>query len=722
MTYYAHSLEDQPIEKWQKLDEHLENVAELAAEFASAFDAEDWAMLAGRFHDTGKYSDAFQAFLRNENSLMDEFAEYYKGRVDHSSCGAQKVYACSKQGGKLLAYVLAGHHSGLPDWSLDAMHGLKYRLDKSIEHITKEFEDIVVPEKLPISVDKDRFGFQVQFFVRMLFSCLVDADYLDTEGFMQPQKAVFREKILTLSDLYISFWKKFNDFQMEADDTHVNRIRKKVLDDCLRASEMPPGIFSLTVPTGGGKTLSSLAFALRHAERYQKKRIIYVIPFTSIIEQNAQVFRRFLKEEAVLEHHSNFVPDQSDWVTRLSTENWNAPVVVTTNVQFFDSFFANRTSKCRKLHNVADSIIIFDEVQVIPVERLKPCIEVIKELSLNYNVTSVLCTATQPAITESREFRDGISDVREVIQNVGDLFKDLERTRVSFCGKRKMESIAEQVCENRQVLSIVNTRKAARELYAMIKNNGDAFHLSASMYPSHRVKMLSDIKKRLEAGEKCRVVSTQLIEAGIDIDFPVVFRSITGMDSVAQAAGRCNREGRQERGNVYVYEPDQGVPPGYFRQTAQCAQSLFKKYPDSLLLPECINEYFLNYFWIQQDRMDKKEILDICKRAVKGNIDFEKLSEFRMIDNPAEPVIVALEEEPEKLLEQLLYVKHSVQIHRKLQRYAVNIYPYELKRIAAYLQEPLPGVRVLRSRTMYSDEFGIITDIEGDQSDDVYIC
>ncbi len=711
--YYAHSLENKPVETWQKLSDHLLQTAALAKKFAKPFQAEYWAYIAGLNHDIGKGALPFQSYLLHANNVEDEeLKPYYAGRIDHSSKGAQQLYDNSRQGGKLLAYCVAGHHSGLPNWIKDSAHGLKYRLEKTIPPVMFTIKDeIEFPQKLPLAnLDANRFGFQLQFFTRMIFSCLVDADYLDTEKFISPEMATYRGQYPELKNLHDSFWSNFNNLRKRAKLSSVNTIRERVLTNCLKKAVEKPGLFSLTVPTGGGKTLSSLAFALNHALKHGKRRIIYVIPFTSIIEQNAKVMRNTLGDDCVLEHHSNFTPDDTDWKTRLSAENWDVPIVVTTNVQFFDSFYSNKTSKCRKLHNVADSVVIFDEIQAIPVEKLNPCIEVLRELTLNYGVTAVLCTATQPALTKSKEFENGLEGVREIISDVPSLFKSLRRTRQNFIGKLGDDDVAKLLRDEKQVLCVVSTRKKASELFNRIRENGDAFHLSALMYPVHRSRVLDEIRSRLhpENHESCRLVSTQLIEAGVDVDFPVVFRSLAGMDSIAQSAGRCNREGRMGQGDVFVFEPEDGIPAGYFRQTAQCAKRLLERFPGKLIEPECIREYFLDYYWVNRMRMDDKDIVGICSAGQAGDIQFEDISSFRMIESANIPIIIALEDKSVDLVEKLVAVKYPGAILRKLQQFSVQVYPNQLDSLRDWLENPYPGVYALRTSELYSNETGLV--------------
>ena len=632
--YYAPSLEGRPPDEWHLLDEHLENVARMAAEFANYFGAKTWGELAGANHDLGKGTRPWQAYLRKSNDIIDEFAKYYKGHPNHAAVGAQWLNNNSREAGKLLAYCIAGHHGGLPSWSDSPVASLEMKLQQPFPEVAVPCTVSEFPTTLPFPIDSDRFGFQLQFFVRMLFSCLVDADFLDTEASLDKKRSGWRSTYPGISELHERFWANFNVLREGADQTlNVNRQRELVLEDCLRAAALEPGLFSLTVPTGGGKTLASLALALNHAINKEKRSIIYVTPLFRSIEQNAKVFRDMLGENAVLEHHCNFLPDDSNWQTRLATENWDAPVVVTTNVQFFNSFYANKTSKCRKLHNVVESIIIFDEVQAIPVEKLKPCLEVIKELSLNYGVTSILCTATQPAIEFSDQFTTGLQNVTEIIQDVPSLFTALKRTEEAFIGELSEQDIAERLLEHEQVLCIVNTRQQALDIFNALPESDANFHLSALMHPVHRTKKLNEIRNRLSPANKlpCRVISTQLIEAGVDVDFPCVFRAVAGIDSIAQAAGRCNRNGLSKVPcKVYVFEFSKDGVCSFFRHAAQSAAKLFEPFAGKLTDPECVREYFADFFWKNEQRMDEDGIIEnYCQPAQSGNIQFRDIAEFQ---------------------------------------------------------------------------------------------
>ncbi|NLH15119.1 MAG: CRISPR-associated helicase Cas3', partial [Phycisphaerae bacterium] len=512
---------------------------------------------------------------------------------------------------------------------------------------------------------------------RMLYSCLVDADFLDTEAFMDLQRSVSRRGYPSLMDLSDIFFSRLAAKRELSTPSQVNRRRNYVLDQCMRGAEHNMGLFSLTVPTGGGKTLSSMAFAIRHAIRHGLKRIIYVIPFTSIIEQNAAVFRDFLGEGAVLEHHSNFEPKDEDYRSRLAAENWDAPVVVTTNVQFFESLFSNRSSRCRKLHNIAESVIILDEVQTLPAPFLLPCLETIQELVSSYRTSFMLCSATQPAVQERSDFRHGLKNITEIIENPAELSMSMKRTMTKVLPQTKDSDLAVQLAQQDQVLCIVNTRKHASQIYGIMKGTEGLYHLSALMCPVHRSHVLNQIRDRLAKSQPCRVVSTQLIEAGVDIDFPVVYRAMAGIDSIAQAAGRCNREGKKEFGQVFVFTPESGIPAGHFRQTAQAAESVTRRFSDDILSLSAIEEYFKMYYWQKGDALDKEEILAMLQAGCgKGDFPFKTIAEkFQFIKDSMKPVIIPFDDQARKLIQLLEHHDNPAFLTRTMQKYAVSIPP-----------------------------------------------
>ncbi len=712
--FYAHSLKNQPQSQWHPLREHLNRTASLAAQFASVFKASTWARTAGLWHDIGKYSSEYQRRLTAIAQNPDDPAP----KVDHSTAGAQNAVSRFKDPGKILAYVIAGHHSGMPDGkSVDSC--LATRLEKAVPDYSACPNALLKRQltKLPFSLDMQdprRAAFQLSFFTRMLFSCLVDADFLDTESFMRPYQATWRGGYPTFEQLAQRLDEALNRLAEDAADIPINRYRSSILRDCRRASDQPPGLFSLTVPTGGGKTLSSLAFAINHALLYEMERVIYVIPYTSIIEQNADVFRKALGNNAVLEHHSNFDPPDGDRKSRLSAENWDAPIIVTTNVQFFESIFHNRTSKCRKLHNLAKSAVVLDEAQMLPSPLLKPCIEALRELTTSYGTTVVLCTATQPALNTSGTFMNGLNNVREIISDPVALYTAFKRVNAKALGRVADNKLVDRLKQSKQVLCIVNMRKHAGEIYRILARGEDrgCYHLSALMCPAHRTEVLEKIKQALLNGEPCQVISTQLIEAGVDIDFPVVFRASAGLDSVAQAAGRCNREGRiTSGGQLFVFEPEEILPPGYFRETAQVARSVMRRYRNFLSM-DAVTEYFREYYWMKGDLLDEYGILDdIAEGAFAGDFPFKRVCrKFKIIDEDTESLIVPWDSKAEGIIENLRDTDVPGMWIRKAQRYTVQLRPKAFQRLLnlGAVEQVRDQYNVLINMSYYQSDVGII--------------
>lgn len=713
--YYAHSLDGRPPSDWQLLEEHLKNVAEMAHSFADDFSAGDWGHLVGLWHDIGKYSDEFQQMLGDQNG-SDAHIEK-AGRVDHSTAGAKNAFNTFKDKGKLLAYAIAGHHAGLPDGKSNDTC-LYNRLEKSIpdysscpEHILNRGTLGGLPFNLDTSNPK-RCAFQISFFIRMIYSCLVDADFLDTEAFMNKDKSLWRKGYPSLPELNKKLSAELKQLDATASKTPINQRRAEILRNCLRAADQPQGLFSLTVPTGGGKTLSSLAFAMKHALKHNLKRIIYVIPYTSIIEQNASVFRRILGENAILEHHSNFEPKEEDHRSRLASENWDAPLIVTTNVQFFESLYRRRSSKCRKIHNIANAVVILDEAQMLPAPLLRPCIEVLRELSSSYRTSIVLCTATQPALSTTETFKDGLEGVREIIPDPDELYTEFKRVQIETLPVISDDELADRISDHEQVLCIVNTRGHARRIFERIRGRGKGcYHLSALMCPEHRTATLDKIRLALRDGGPCRVVSTQLIEAGVDIDFPIVFRSVAGIDSIAQAAGRCNREGKlSEGGLVFIFLPESGLPPGYFRQAAQNAEMVMRHHDDILSL-EAVNEYFQTLYWMKGDKLDEYGILDdLGEGAKSGDFPFRVVDgKFKLIKDGAESIIIPWNQQAETIISGLRYSEFPASFARKAQRFTVQIYPKILSRLesAGSVERLHDQYCVLTNMDIYRDDLGL---------------
>lgn len=693
-AYFAHTLDGRPESEWQPLLEHLTQVAELAAQFAEPFGAPEWGRCAGLWHDLGKYSDGFQSYLRVGSSLDFHGAEI-GGHVDHSTAGAKHAAQEIEILGHLLSYAIAGHHSGLLDGRADGSC-LETRLNKRVggwEHGLGDLPAAAVPEPpafLREAFSRPRDAFAVAFFVRMVFSCLVDADFLDTERFMQPEQAAARphwppdilQKTAEVLRGHIDELERF------ASDGPVNRERAAVRRACLQAAEREPGLFSLTVPTGGGKTLSSLAFALHHAVRYRLQRVVYVIPFTSIIEQNAEVFRRVVQPligegypDPVLEHHSALDTGRETVGSRLAAENWDAPLIVTTSVQFYESLFANRTSRCRKLHNLARSVIILDEAQTLPLDFLAPCLRALREISRNYGASVVLCTATQPAVHRRDGFPVGLEGVHEIIPDPRALYLSLRRVHVEDIGRQDDETLVVRLGHEKEVLCIVNTRSHARKLFELLGDAESHVHLSALMCPAHRSRVLDEVRQRLEAGDECRVVSTQLVEAGVDLDFPVVYRSLAGLDAIAQAAGRCNRNGQlQGMGRTFVFRSEHTRSEAFFRDTTNSASQVLAVNGDPLSL-EAVEHFFKLYYWDQSDRWDKERVLGEFhmhqgNRDLPFSFGFERVARaFRLIEETGRPVLVPWGREGGSLCEELRRDGElpSRQLLRQLQRFTVQI-------------------------------------------------
>ena len=610
--FYAHSTASPDKSSWQTLEDHLKGVARLTEEFADVFGGGTWGNCAAQLHDAGKATNEFVKRLEGSNI-----------KVDHSTFGARLAQENAGKLGLLLSYIIAGHHGGLPNGG-EQEGELHYRL----KHNKIPADVAFVPEAdiqqeltLPFRPDKDSCGFSLSFFTRMIYSCLVDADFLDTEAFTTPEKHAARPAATpkVMSTLKAELDAYLADFTEKAKPTKVNGIRREILAHCRASANMPPQIFSLTVPTGGGKTLSSLAFALDHAVANNLRRVIYTIPFTSIIEQNAKVFQDILGRDQVLEHHCNYKDkneseDAAYNRTRgLATENWDAPLVVTTNVQFFESLFSNKPSRCRKLHNIAGSVIVLDEAQAIPTEYLEPCLAALRELVVNYRCSVVLCTATQPAL-DNAKLLTKLNCVNEIIPDPQHYYDRLQRTQVHFLGKLTDDELAARIDAAPQALCIVSTKPQARTLFEILTERDGIYHLSTNMYPEHRRRILAEIRDRLKAKQDCRVVSTSLVEAGVDLDFPVVYRAMTGLDAIAQAAGRCNREGKLNEegrlGQVYVYEPEKipRMPWQQLRATraSETLRNIGKAEPLGL---EAMQKYF-TLFYDSQD-LDKKKIFTL---------------------------------------------------------------------------------------------------------------
>lgn len=716
MAYAAHIREDGTE---QTIEAHVTGVAHMAADFAAAFGAEGYAAFCGMLHDIGKYALPFQRRIHGEPIA-----------TDHSTAGAIEARRLLEPTGYQLAYLLAGHHAGLPDGGSEAdvegLPTLRSRLQKRPADYEAYRGDIDPAAWLPKAPPPLRFtrqeaGYSLAFFLRMLFSCLVDADFLDTEAFMQGARAPVEGDIAALADKVAAYVRRF-----ENPATEIHRLRTEILHRCMDKAAWERGLYTLTVPTGGGKTISSLAFALLHARAQGLRRVIYVIPYQSIIDQNAAEFRKILGAEAVLEHHANVAFDERDELDarkKLAAENWDMPVVVTTAVQFFESFYANRPSHCRKLHNVADSVIVFDEAQMFPLPYLRPCLRVIEELVRNYRCTAVLCTATQPALGAGELALPADLPVRELCGDTARYYAAFRRTRIVSIGPVTKEELAARLNDQPQALCIVRTRQQAQSLFAALEGEG-VYHLSTWMYPRHRQAVLQGIRERLNPDhpQPCRVVSTSLIEAGVDVDFPVVYRAAAGLDSILQAAGRCNREGRREESPVYVFEwadPDAPAMPARMARPLEVAKAVMAAY-DDVGDPAAVERYFEELY--RRENLDAHGIVPAFNGADfrKGEPSYpfaQVAREFHLIDDDGGVLFIPNGEEAAALAARLRAGERSRGLLREAQQYSVGVYRrmYDSLYGAGCLEPLEEGFAILTDRERYDKRIGLVAGPESGQ-------
>ena len=732
-NYIAHIRKNED-ETWAEphlLEEHLIATASLAELFASKFHSGEWGRAAGLAHDAGKGRLSWQNYLRQKSGFFDEEAhlEGKAGKKPHAIHGAKLAEDIYGKGpGRILAYCIAGHHAGLPDWSSDEGAGqssLQFQ-----ETQVKDLDEIApfILEKIravKLSSPPRKFatdGLDLSLWIRMLYSCLVDADFLDTEQYMDREKAGKRGGYSSIEELLERFNRFIKNLEKTAENTNVNKIRKYIRDKCVQAAQEPQGIFSLSVPTGGGKTLSSLAFGLVHAKKYNLDRIIYVIPYTSIIEQNADVFRAAVGKEEVVEHHSSLDEQDSTPKSRLAAENWDARIVVTTSVQFFESLFAAKSSRCRKLHNIVNSIVILDEAQLVPVDYLMPILETMQLLVEHYGVTLVISTATQPAfeerILDGKLFK-GLKNIKEIMgdkEQVRELYDSLKRVEVKLpediAAVSAWEDIAKELVQYDQVLCIVSDRQSCRELYSLMPEG--TYHLSALMCGEHRSEKIKEIKQKLKNKEKVRVISTQLVEAGVDLDFPVVYRALAGLDSIAQAAGRCNREGKlPEHGKVIVFNPPKKAPKGILRKAAETTRNILSTYSQEPLAYDLYALYFNELYW-KANSLDAKDIVRLLEPDPYDlGISFRTAAErFHLIDDSLQKTIIVRYGKSEKLIEAIKKFGPNRELLRKLQRYMVNIYTAEFEQMLrrGAIEEIQPNIFALTTKLDYSEDTGLLVD------------
>lgn len=705
-AYLAHLTEDG---RTQTILEHLKGTASLCSAFAAAFDAEAQGQLAGMAHDIGKYSAAFQRRLHGGP------------KVDHASAGA---FECLKAQQLAAAFAISGHHGGLPDGGGrgDAAGTGTFwgRINRASQGRLEDYHAWQSEFSLPHANTPAFAGTRLEgmFFTRMLFSCLVDADYTDTGAFMDnspylPASSSSMEELWRRLETYVSGW-----FPPKG---ALNMQRCAILEQCMSAgAQYGPGLFTLTVPTGGGKTVASLSFALAQAKARRMKRIVYVIPYTSIIEQTAQVFREILGDENVLEFHFGVQFDQQEDdasspetapLTR-SVETWDVPVIVTTAVQFFESLYACQPSKCRKLHNLAQSVLIFDEAQMLPLPYLRPCVWAIAQLVRHYGASAVLCTATQPALDPIfQEFAPEIP-IREICPMAEAHWESFRRVSFQQAGTLSWMDLAARLQQQEQVLCVVNTRRAAREVFHQLSGPGN-FHLSTLMYPAHRRRILDEIRRRLRDGLPCRVVSTSLIEAGVDVDFPAVYRELSGLDSILQAAGRCNREGKRppEDSIVTIFQGED--PPPRLFETSIGAGKIVLDHCQDVSSRAAIHTYFSTLLDLKgAEAQDAHHILPLMESEF---FPFRTVAErFHLIESPTTTVYLPLEEGA-GLVELLRSGQYSRTLYRRLGQYGVSVYPQHLAALeqAGALEHLEDGSVVLRDIGLYTQTTGLTLEPSG---------
>jgi CRISPR-associated endonuclease/helicase Cas3 len=679
----AHSKNSQG--RGHELIEHLRAVAKGAKGFASEFGAGDLAYWAGLWHDLGKYNPEFQRYLEEACGKGGSVSGHGPTHSDKGALWASSIF-------QPLAFVLWGHHAGLPD-----RDDLKTKLSgktkdetyRKIIELAKEDIGSLKPASTLAEPDFVKTKYDAECFIRMLFSCLVDADYLDTESHFKPQEAVSRGATQRLEELWTVFEAAQHRLSGKRQDP-VNRVRHEVYLDCLKAAYAEQGFFRLTVPTGGGKTRSSMGFALQHALKHGLDRIIFAIPYTSIIEQTVDVYREILGTEALLEHHSAVEygretenPSKEEMRQRLAAENWDVPVIVTTTVQLFESLLAHRPGPCRKLHNIARSVLVLDEVQTLPPRLLAPILDVLRQLVAHYGATVVLCTATQPALEDS-PYLKGLEKVKEIVRNPAKHFTDLKRVEYEWLkdgSPATWEEVAEEMRGEKQALAVVNTKRDALALFSAL-DDPEALHLSTLLCGAHRRDVLRQVRNRLDAGKPCRLVSTQVVEAGVDVDFPFVLRAEGPLDRIVQVAGRCNREGRLPSGRVVVFDAQEGTQPcgGGYRTGTETARMLVREKEFDFHDPKSYERYF--HLLYQGVELDAERI-----QACREQLDFpETAKRFRMIEEDSVPCLVKYRGLGEKddtvgrLIGRLLnpQLETARLLHRLLQPYLVNIPRWKL--------------------------------------------
>jgi len=782
----------------QALAEHLEGASALASGFSTKIGLPAFGELMGLVHDFGKYSEAFQSYIESAAGKIEPDDDEYvdavrmRGKIDHSTAGAQYIWerrANSPFGqiaAEIMAICVASHHSGLIDsLAPDGTDLFSKRLDKPAEktHIVeiKGKAEEPIRQHINLLLDSSRIETELQqrlerilrpgesqtiinqfmlgFLARFLFSSLIDADRLNSAE-RQPNPKPEWPLLIGILEANLAGFKVRN---------RIDEIRADIASACLSFADRERGLYQLTVPTGGGKTLASLRFALHHAAKHKMDRIIYVVPYTSIIDQNARVARSvfaFLEESGrniVLEHHSNLTPEQDTSQSKLLAENWDAPIIYTTAVQFLETLFAAGTRGARRLHQLANAVIIFDEIQTIPIRTVHLFNNAVNFLAGQCGSTVVFCTATQPLLhkVEPAKGAAQLSADSQMMRDVRGLFRELHRATIDG-SKLKSEgwtvdevadATKQQLADSGSVLVIVNKKVQARELYQRLQGSTEhVYHLSTSMCPAHRMAVLDKVKVCLNPSKPSPVicVSTQLIEAGVDVDFGSVIRYLAGLDSIAQAAGRCNRNGLRQTGKVLVVNPaNEGLDRlPEIRLAQEITRRVLREFHDDpasfdhdLLSPKAMERYYHYYFFQRAHEMafplshreygrddDLLTMLSINSLSVEAYKALQKQAPshhlrqsfmsaakaFKAIDSPTEGVIVPYER-GERIIAELADARFEgkAKLLKEAQRYSVNFFSYEVNKLReeGRLYEVWEGNDIFwLDERHYSEEFGASTE------------
>jgi len=798
----------------QSLCSHLSRTAIYAGQFADKIGLKETGRLIGLLHDLGKASTDFQKYIQSATGCIDPDADDYvdakelKGKIDHSSAGAQIIYRTLSNNGpkgiiavQVLSLCIASHHSGLIDCLLPSGEDNftrriektqeKTHLDEAVSYLNdeekQELTKLCASETLVKQIiekikslkenndHQDTAIFKYGLLVRFLFSCLIDADRLNTADFEFPRNTRIRNygKYHPWSVLVDRLNVKIKEFENKKDKNEVDDLRNEVSQHCFDFAAKSKGIYQLTVPTGGGKTLASLRFALNHAAHHKMDRVFYIIPFTSIIDQNADEVRKILEDKdengnyldrIVLEHHSNLTPEEETKRQSLLSENWDAPIVFTTQVQFLETLFESGTRSVRRMHQLANSVIIFDEVQTIPVRCVHMFNIALRFLVNNCSASVILCTATQPLLDKVDPVQRSlsISPEQKMIENEKELFQKLKRIEVFDVRKEndawsedEIVNLTEQeLNETGSVLIIVNKKDSARSLYQKLseKKFTDVYHLSTNMCPAHRLNVLNIVKDRLEKKQPVICVSTQLIEAGVDIDFGTVIRYLAGLDSIAQAAGRCNRNGRgrEKLGRVYILNPKEESLDKLkdIKIGAGDADRVLREFNDNPVAfnndrigLKAMKQFYTYYFYNRKDQMnypissDNRDIgradnlfnlLSLNSNSVQEYERIHRVSPslplkqsfqsaakaFHAIDSPTRGVLVPYRTEGEDIVNQLcdaIMIDKRYKLLKAAQRFSVNLYPFEIEdmgKINAIREVQKDSGIYYMDYQYYSDEFG----------------